>query len=113
MYKIVIGLLSLLFSLTYTSYCYSWDSYREFNHSMGRSDYNTEVHLAGGGLVSALTIYYLPKDIYPTYKFIIGTGAGLLAGCISESLDKNWDNKDLAQWGIGGAMGAHLILLEF
>ncbi|MBV5342317.1 hypothetical protein JZU68_01420 [bacterium] len=46
-------------------------------------------------------------------KFVIGIAAGTLAGCVSESLDKNWDNKDLLEWSAGGVIGSTLVTWRF
>lgn len=70
-------------------------------------------HIAGGSIVGGLTTHYLPKDWNPWVRIGLGILAGTAVGCISESVDKNWDNKDLAQWSLGGAMGASFISIEF
>jgi CRISPR/Cas system CSM-associated protein Csm5 (group 7 of RAMP superfamily) len=105
-------LLSLVMVFGLVSNSFAWSSYNEFNEDMGKSDWNTELHLGLGGVIAAGTIYFLPKEMSPVTKWFIGFGAGLIGGCISESLDKNWDNKDLAQWGLGGAMGSSLMLMD-
>jgi len=95
---------------------YSWDNYDDFNRAMGKSSMNTELHMGLGGLAAAGTIYFLPKEMDPVTKWFIGFGAGLVAGCVSEFIDTrygySWDNKDLAQWGLGGAFGSSLMLMN-
>jgi hypothetical protein len=66
---------------------------------------DTMMHIGLGAGAAALTVYYLPKKMHPILKASLGILAGVAAGCVSESMDDNWSNKDLAQWGIGGAAG--------
>lgn len=41
----------------------------------------------------------------------LGLLSGLVVGTIKEATDKNFDNADLASWGVGGAIG--MICIKF
>jgi hypothetical protein len=81
-------------------------SYSDINHDIGTSEFSSAVHVGVGATVSALTVYYLPKDMPIIPKIALGVVAALAAGCASEAMDKNWDNRDLGEWGAGGVAGA-------
>jgi hypothetical protein len=105
-------ILAVVVSIIISNHAFG-ESYDSFNRRMGNSDWATPTHLAGGALVAGLTAHYLPKTWNPATRWLVGFAAGTLAGCVSESLDKNWDNHDLVQWSIGGAFGATIIFIEF
>jgi len=102
--------LILLLSITASARA---ESYADFNSALGHSDFATPVHITAGATVAGLTTYYLPETWPKTTRWIVGALAGVAAGCLSESLDKNWDNKDLGEWAVGGMVGASLISFKF
>lgn len=112
MKKIVSIILAMVSALIISTQAFG-ESYDSFNRRLGNSDWATPVHITGGALVGGLTAHYLPKDWNPVGRWAIGAIAGTLAGCVSESLDKNWDNHDLVQWSMGGMIGATIIFIEF
>lgn len=65
--------------------------------------------MAGGAIAAGLTVHCLPKKMNPTAKWLLGVAAG----CASEAIDKNWDNKDLAECGAGVLIGASVITVSF
>ncbi|MCK9369197.1 hypothetical protein M0R04_04600 [Candidatus Dojkabacteria bacterium] len=103
-YLVIIGLMIVMGVSTVSA-----ESYDDFNRRLGNSDWATPVHFGLGAVAGGLTTYYLPKDIHPGLRWTAGVLAGTLAGCVSESLDKNWDNGDLIQWVGGGFIGATLV----
>lgn len=70
-------------------------------------------HIMAGGIVSGLTAHYLPEHWSPLAKGGLGLLASVLVGAGSEALDKNFDGKDLAQWGIGGVSGVLVVNVRF
>ncbi len=62
------------------------------------SPYDDISHVAGGLVISCAVGKATRNPVY-------GVLAALAVGAVKEATDQNFDGKDLAGWGVGGAVG--------